>query len=517
MLTQKLITVELDNKKIFSISVLIGFIYFLSFNCLYILNPADVIWLLRPTDIAQAFLGWLYFKETPFLQYPLGLNPDYAMLAGNSIIYTDSIPILALLFKYLRWFLPHPFQYFGWWMLTCIILQYYFAAKLLSTKITCNLTILLGALLFLFTDNLVLYFRIAGGQFSLASQFLILASLYFALREKFLFRHWLWLILLALLIHIYYACPVMTIFIFDLIGRVYKREMGVKSAFIFSAAALSASLAVMHASGYFSYALKDIQNTDFWGTNLFSLRIGLGATILLVLAIGLIIKEKSIFKQSIKTVPLFLALACVLLYIFSWGPNWQIAHHTILTLPQIPLYTIFRNMHRFALPLTYLVMFFALLIFSIKFGNKNKILVPILIGLVILQFYDHRKNYFKTKQVLKSSNRYLTDFGSYSTEILSKDNLICTGMMSKAAVDAVYLFAVNGKPSRCAFLARVTPFEQISVSYFAEKRNDKNSAYLIENVDDNAYSKELWDYLKANFKETEIVEVNGYHFFLPEE
>jgi hypothetical protein len=512
----RLITAELDNKKVFLFSVLIGFIYFLSYNCLYILNPADVIWLLRPPDVAQAFLGWLYFKGTPFMQYPLGLNPDYAMLAGNSIIWTDSIPILAFVFKYVRWFLPHPFQYFGWWMLICIILQYYFAAKLLSTKITCNLTILLGALLFLFTDNLVLYFRIAGGQFSLASQFLILASLYFALRRKFLFRHWLCLILLALLIQVYIACAVITIFIFDLIGRVYKKEVGVKSAFILSAAALLASLAVMHASGYFSYALKDIQNTDFWGTNIFSLRIGLGATVLLVLAIGLIIKERSIFKRSIKAVPIFLAASCVLLYIFSWGPNWQIAHHTILALPQIPLYTVFRNMHRFALPLTYLVMFFALLIFSIKFGNKNKILVPILIGLVILQFYDHRKNYLKTRQILKSSNQYLTDFGAYTTEILSKENLICTGMMSKAAVDAVYLFAVNRKPSRCYFIARATPFEQIGIGYFAGKRNSNNSAYLIENIDDSAYSKELWDYLKANFKETEIVEVNGYHFFLSE-
>jgi hypothetical protein len=90
-------------------------------------------------------------------------------------------------------------------------------------------------------------------------------------------------------------------------------------------------------------------------------------------------------------------------------------------------------------------------------------------------------------------------------------------MLSKSAVDAVYLFAVNGKPSRCYFIARTMPFEQIGISHFAEKRNNKNSAYLIENVDDNAYSKELWDYLKANSKETEIIEVNGYHFFLPEE
>jgi hypothetical protein len=333
------------------------------------------------------------------------------------------------------------------------------------------------------------------------------------MRQKFLFRHWLLLISVSLLVQIYIACAVIAIFIFDLTGRIYKKELNYRSAFSSLAVTFLLSLLIMYISGYFTYTVKEILNTDFWGTNIFSLRIGLAPTVLLVLMIGFIIKDKKIFKEPIKSIPIFLVTGCILLYIFSWGPNWQLAGHTVLTLPHIPLYTIFRNMHRFALPLTYLVIFFIFLTFSKKVGDKNKIIIPLLIGLIVLQFYDHRNNYFKTKQVLKATDQYLTDFGTYSAEILKKDSLICTGEMTKSAVDAVYLFALSGKPSRCAFISRINAFEPINIEYFANNRYNKNSVYLINS---NPANQSVWSYLEANFSEAEVVEVNGLHFFLPE-
>ena len=54
------------------------------------------------TSIAQT--GWYFFKNDIW-RFPLGSNPNYGISLGNSIIFSDSIPILALLFKSLRSFI----------------------------------------------------------------------------------------------------------------------------------------------------------------------------------------------------------------------------------------------------------------------------------------------------------------------------------------------------------------------------------------------------------------------------
>lgn len=50
-------------------------------------------------DPATHWLGWQFFRNSPLLQWPLGANPDYGMEIGSSIIFSDSIPLLAFIFK----------------------------------------------------------------------------------------------------------------------------------------------------------------------------------------------------------------------------------------------------------------------------------------------------------------------------------------------------------------------------------------------------------------------------------
>lgn len=83
-------------------------------------------------DPATHWLGWQFFRQAPLLQWPLGANRAYGMEIGSSIVFTDSIPIMAFIFKPFSAWLPETFQYIGIWVLLCFMLQAYFAWKLLS-------------------------------------------------------------------------------------------------------------------------------------------------------------------------------------------------------------------------------------------------------------------------------------------------------------------------------------------------------------------------------------------------
>src|SRR3546814_12635797 len=64
-----------------------------------ILSPTYVDWLMQGADPAQHWLGWQFFRQSPFFQWPLGANPDYGMEIGSSIVFSDSLPFLAIVFK----------------------------------------------------------------------------------------------------------------------------------------------------------------------------------------------------------------------------------------------------------------------------------------------------------------------------------------------------------------------------------------------------------------------------------
>ena len=49
------------------------------------------------SDIAGQHSGWIFFKNDIW-RFPLGSNPNFGDEFGNSIIFSDSIPILAFFF-----------------------------------------------------------------------------------------------------------------------------------------------------------------------------------------------------------------------------------------------------------------------------------------------------------------------------------------------------------------------------------------------------------------------------------
>ena len=116
----------------------INFLFlFISFFCLAALVGIDNIsfqstkWLHNGSDITPPQLAWHFFKNDIW-RLPLGSNPNYGDELGSSIVFSDSIPILALFFKLFKSFIPENFQYISFWYLICFYFQLFFSFKILK-------------------------------------------------------------------------------------------------------------------------------------------------------------------------------------------------------------------------------------------------------------------------------------------------------------------------------------------------------------------------------------------------
>ncbi|MBQ9854290.1 MAG: hypothetical protein IJO57_04595 [Bacilli bacterium] len=156
--------------------IIIAVIIFIIFGLIYglkILNPTYEEWTLAQGDIIQHHTGWEVYRNESW-HFPIGLINDASYPTYVSIIYTDSIPILALFFKIISFILPKTFQYFGLYGLACYILQGIFSAKILKKYTDSKINIIIGSLIFTLIPSMM--FRMFYHT-ALASQWLILLSL----------------------------------------------------------------------------------------------------------------------------------------------------------------------------------------------------------------------------------------------------------------------------------------------------------------------------------------------------
>lgn len=82
----------------------------------------SAFWLAPHADHMQAITGWYGFRHDHW-RFPLFDVKTLRYPQGANIVFTDSIPLLALVFKPLAPLLPERFHYFGWWMGLCFVLQ----------------------------------------------------------------------------------------------------------------------------------------------------------------------------------------------------------------------------------------------------------------------------------------------------------------------------------------------------------------------------------------------------------
>ncbi|MBP0463442.1 hypothetical protein J5Y09_05935 [Roseomonas sp. PWR1] len=142
----------------------------------FILPVADTGWMLSGRigpDPVQYWLGWTAFARDEW-RIPPGANPGWGMELASSIFYSDSIPLVAFLFKALRPVIEVG-QYWGLWIYACGALQAVLAWRLMGLATTDAMARLAVAGLFVMQPLLLARL---GGHFALGGQFLLLAGLW---------------------------------------------------------------------------------------------------------------------------------------------------------------------------------------------------------------------------------------------------------------------------------------------------------------------------------------------------
>lgn len=139
------------------LTAIIGIIFFF---IVYGVTPLDVTndaWIMAgydESDLTQHYAGWVLFRSTEW-SFPLGMIESMADGTGTMLTFTDSIPIVAIFFKAIDFLLPETFQYFGWYILICFILQSIAGYKIVQRKADKPVWCYVGVVLFLLSPILL--------------------------------------------------------------------------------------------------------------------------------------------------------------------------------------------------------------------------------------------------------------------------------------------------------------------------------------------------------------------------
>lgn len=489
---------NLNRQQSYLYPIFIGLIAFFVIAGPQFLSPTNVAWLVGG-DPLQHYLGWAFYRNSPWT-WPVGLNPLYGMEFSNSIVFTDSIPLLAIPFKVISQFLPYPFQYLGIWVLLCFVLQSYFAFRLIGLITNSAAIQCLGSVLFLFSPPLI--FRLSLHE-SLMGHFIILAALYLNLKpspqlikSKKNYSHslaWIVLLSIAILTHFYLAVMVLALYLADICNRVFtKKSSSFKEVLFENALLICVAGFVAWQAGYFAIEGASGATRGFgdFRTNLLALfnsrgwsywlrpiplrdtveaatgegfqYLGAGSLFLLLGALFAVMKGKFNFVQSLgivwKSYPFLIGALIVLAFIsfsnhIGFGP-WNLR----VPLPEFitGLLSIVRSSSRLFWPIYYTILLVILYVLIKSYSAKN---VLILLGIAaIIQVIDTSAGWLpiREKVSLSTSDQFKTALQDPFWNNAGKyyKNLVTTGGQENWEQFGIYA-SENQMASNIAHIARV--------------------------------------------------------------
>lgn len=463
------------------IPLVIGTLFFLFIFGFNILNPHNIEWLNRE-DALQGYLGWEFFRNSGWNFPIIGLSPNYGLDVSSSIIYTDSNPLLAIIFKIISAILPDTFQYFGIWLLLCCILTSTISWKIVSLYTESTALLIFSVFLFMFNPAWIN--RVA--HINLMAHFLILYSIYLCLRggnSKNIIK-WCTTISLALSIHSYIAMMVSILWGSNVVARLLTRKETKRRILIEIISIVLINIAVVYALGYLT--VKNVSANGGFGlyqnnlispfvssgwsyffttkTNLQSGFEGLnfwGAGVILLLAFNSINIIKFIRKTELNVKTITFCTALPFFFLISMTNTIKI-DHSVFTFPLpdrlIDLLSIFRASARFFWPITYSVI--TLLIFLTIKNNSKIIGTSIIIIASLLQVIDTSKGYlpsdFYFHKKTSFANNLKNDFWDtgikdysiiryvpFENQRLDWPSLAKVAVDSKKGTDSVYLARID--------------------------------------------------------------------------
>lgn len=393
---------------------------------LNVIDPTNINWIMTArSDISQHYLGWEFFRYEDWT-FPLGAIKKYAYPLGTNIGYTDSLPLLALIFKPFSSILPEHFQYFGLWLLFCHLMVAHYVIKILdlySVKIIHALPVVA-----IVVGNSCLWFRYFHP--ALCAHGFILAGIYLYLKpavKENVYRinqTQVLLTVLSSLIHPYlWAIIIGFNIIIPLKNVVYDKVLSFKKAIIYPVLTFVFSISLWLIVGLvdfgggqsftaatpFQYPLNLNILYNSWGESAFLpalsrgatdnyegyMYLGLGMFGIILAAIAAIVVKPELPRKIITKKWLLPLFAFVfLMTIFAISNKAMIGDTVVydinLPAPILLAGKVFRASARFFWIAYYLIMLFFSIVL-IRSGLRKNVVLVILLCLTTLQAYDLKK------------------------------------------------------------------------------------------------------------------------------
>jgi hypothetical protein len=411
---------------------LLGALFFLYIFGTAILDFTYTGWLMTGGDLSQHYLGWRLFRNSSWY-FPLGLMGNIVYPFKISIIYTDSIPLFAIIFKLLSPVLPENFQYFGLFGIVCYTLQGGISA-LVVRKIGGNTGQSIIASLF-FTLSTVMMWRIYGHT-SLSAHFIILLCILTYLQnnnfnlKKQIFM-WSGLLALSVSVHMYFV-PMVMVFMFFRLLQEYALSKKIKNQCIVFGVSVLVLTGTMFCLGAF-YFINDPSTggLGYYSANLntyinpygFSRFIkdmplatggqgegnaylGLGMLLFTAAVIFQLYQKNGSDLKTINKQIVFPIIGIILSFLlFSLSPTITFFQYKLFTYPVIRpverLWSIFRASGRMTWPIIYIIMLVCIWWAVTQFSVKKSVLLLSIILLIqwvdLKPWFISKGNGFKTK------------------------------------------------------------------------------------------------------------------------
>lgn len=487
----------------------------LSFFWIYGVRVLDVTydtWLLQDaSDLTQHYIGWQFFRQSQW-QFPFGLIQNIFM-NDVSVIYTDSIPIFALVFKLFSPLLPETFQYFGIWGLLSFSLQAGIAAVIIQKHVKKLIISICGASFFAIVPIVV--WRMFGHT-ALASHWLILLAIaLFAYRDevtdvKIKMSYWGGLTVLASSIHIYFLPMVIGIMFFSFIMEYFEKKIWKQNVTIFIVSILLALITMYVLGAFYGVSTGEAYGFGFYSSNINTIinpqrtsgilptlplategqgegygYLGLGILILTVISVGLVfyryIKKK---EKMANRINIIICSICMIVFSAFAFSNVITCNGKILVQINLPniilkICNIFRASGRFIWPVVYGLMFFSII--TVAKICKKRFALEILVGALLLQITDVQ-TWLETKREHFANNiDYDTPFNNAIWQKIGENKEKIEFITFESEEDyneSEYLWSETQFTMKEIFqIAEYAYDNGMSINDFYLGRQDKNQAY----------------------------------------
>ncbi|MCR4744132.1 MAG: DUF6311 domain-containing protein [Lachnospiraceae bacterium] len=444
-------TLKPNKRAVFLFSFLLGIILFTAIYGIRVIDPQYDLWIfdIKDPDIKQHYIGWCHFRNSDW-SFPLGLMNSLSWPFSISVLYTDSIPLFAVIFKLFRNILPETFQYLGLFGMISMGLTGGFAGLILHKLLREPYHAIIGSAFFSVIPHLLqrMFFHT-----TLTAQWLILLPLLIwfsdSWRWKLRKRLAAWTIssFLAITIHPYLWMMVFIIWFFSELETFYRNKELPSSIIIglsytvigifglFIEGGFYGNVSTVYYAGGFESNLNSLFNPMGIGLVLPDLDLvgefqyegfgylGLGIIIMFIISLAALLvhlirdKRKSSLGKLINSHPrrFLLFLMALVFALFSVYPTVSFGTDILFTFPRIKLidefFGIFRSTGRFIWPLTFLI---ALTAFVFLRRYTNRIISLIVLSVCLLvQFYDLSGTFAQTREdIVREHKKHSCDLDS---------------------------------------------------------------------------------------------------------